>query len=160
MSQFGFRLNAWWISLTALAVGVPVAIAYEAFQGPTELIQYDPARAYTGYTLFSPFRGENSYLIDMYGNVVHYWPYPEGSSVPGSEAIEKHARLLEDGTLLRGFIDTVNRAGMGGAVYQLADWDGEVLWQHDEERPGYTPHHDSLVITSSRITVQSIRTTV
>ena len=101
-----------------------------------------------------------SYLIDMYGNVVHYWPYPEGSSVPGSEAIEKHAVLLEDGTLLRGFIDTAHRAGMGGAVYQLADWDGEVLWQHDEERPGYTPHHDSLVITSSRITVQSIRTTV
>ena len=91
---------------------------------------------------------------------MHYWPYPEGSSVPGSEAIEKHAVLLEDGTLLRGFIDTAHRAGMGGAVYQLADWDGEVLWQHDEERPGYTPHHDSLVITSSRITVQSIRTTV
>lgn len=109
MSQLGFRFNAWWIGVTALAVGVPVAMAYEAFQGPTELIQYDPARAYTGYTLFSPFRGENSYLIDMYGNVVHYWPYPEGSSVPGSEAIEKHARLLEDGTLLRGFIDRANR---------------------------------------------------
>ena len=156
MSQLGFRFNAWWIGVTALAVGVPVAMAYEAFQGPTELIQYDPARAYTGYTLFSPFRGENSYLIDMYGNVVHYWPYPEGSSVPGSEAIEKHARLLEDGTLLRGFIDRANRAGMGGAVYQLADWDGEVLWQHDEERPGYTPHHDFRMIWNPKLEARTL----
>jgi len=73
------------------------ARAYEVFQGPTELIQYDPARAASGYTLFSPFRGSNTYLIDMHGEVVHYWPYPDWS-IPGSEAIEKHARLLEDGS--------------------------------------------------------------
>ena len=120
--------------------------AYEAFQGPTELIQYDPARAYNGYTLFSPFRGQNTYLIDMQGNVVHMWPYPEGFSVSGSEAVEKHARLLEDGNLLRGTVDKAGKGNQSGAIYQLINWDGEVIWQHDEERPGYNPHHDFRMI--------------
>ena len=153
MSHTGFRLNVstWWIGVAALIVGVPAAIAYEAFQGPTELIQYDPARAYTGYTLFSPFRGQNTYLIDMHGNVVHYWPYPKGWGTPGAESIEKHARLLEDGTLLRGFVDRVNAGGMSGGIYQLTDWDGEVIWQHDEERPGYTPHHDFRMIWNPKL---------
>ena len=90
-----------------LAVTLSMSLAthsYEAFQGPTELIQYDPAKAFNGYTLFSPFRGKNSYLIDMHGNVVHMWPYPENFGMPDAEAIEKHARLLEDGTLLRGVV--------------------------------------------------------
>ena len=153
MSQLGFRFNAWWIGVTALAVGVPVAMAYEAFQGPTELIQYDPARAYTGYTLFSPFRGENSYLIDMYGNVVHYWPYPEGSSVPGSEAIEKHARLLEDGTLLRGFIDRAKRenyASRPDGIVEV-DMDGNVIWEwniSDHLVQNYSSEHPNYGVVS------------
>ena len=52
-----------------LCVGIAVS-AYEVSQGPTELIQYDPARAYDGYTLFSPMLGRNTYLIDMQGQVV------------------------------------------------------------------------------------------
>lgn len=156
MPQTGFRLKAWWIGVTALAVAAPVAMAYEAFQGPTELIQYDPARAYTGYTLFSPFRGQNTYLIDMHGNVVHYWPYPKGWGTPGAEAIEKHARILEDGTLLRGVIDRVNAGGTSGAIYQIADWDDEVIWQHDEERPGYTPHHDFRMIWNPKLEARTL----
>ena len=60
MSKTGFRFRALRLGATALIVAVPAAMAYEAFQGPTELIQYDPAKAYTGYTLFSPFRGQNT----------------------------------------------------------------------------------------------------
>ena len=141
--------------LAVLTGGMAMAVlAYEASQGPTELIHYDPAKASPGYTLFSPFRGKNTYLIDMDGNVVHYWPYPEGWSSPGSEAVEKHARLQRDGTLFRG---TVNRSvpptggGMGGASYQQYSWDGEVLWEHVEERPGYTPHHDFVVIWNPKL---------
>ena len=86
--------------LVAIVGSVAATVsAYEAFQGPTELIQHDPAPASPGYTLFSPFRGQNTYLIDMSGNVVHHWPYAEGWSIEGSEAVEKHARLLRDGTL-------------------------------------------------------------
>lgn len=135
------------ITVAALIVGSVLTVhAYEAFQGPTELIQYDPAKASPGYTFFSPFRGKNSYLIDMQGNVVHYWPYPEGWVTPGAEAIEKHARLLEDGMLLRAAVDRANRGRSSGAIYQLVNWEGEVVWEHDEERPGYTPHHDFRMI--------------
>jgi hypothetical protein len=131
----------------ALAIGAAFGVrAFEVFQGPTELIQHDPARAFAGYTIFSPFRGQNTYLIDMQGEVVHYWPYPEGWSIPGSESIEKHARLLEDGTLLRGVVNKAGRGGMSGAIYQLVDWDGDVVWEHDDERPEFTPHHDFRMI--------------
>ncbi len=132
------------------------ARAYEVFQGPTELIQYDPAKAASGYTIFSPFRGQNTYLIDMHGEVVHYWPYPEGWSIPGSEAIEKHARLLEDGTLLRGVVDKANRGGMSGARYQIVGWDGEVIWEYGDERLEVSPHHDFRMIWNPELEEQTL----
>ncbi len=130
--------------------------AYEAFQGPTELIQYDPAKASPGYTLFSPFRGQNTYLIDMHGNVVHHWPYPKGWSVEGGESVEKHARLLRDGTLLRGTVDKAGQGGMSGAVYQLINWEGDVIWQHDEPRSEYNAHHDFRMIWNPKLEVQTL----
>lgn len=135
--------------LLLLVAGVLPGYAYEAFQGPTELIQYDPARAYKGYTLFSPFRGSNTYLIDMEGNVVHMWPYPEGWASEGMETVEKHARLLEDGTLLRGHINRA--AGDAGPTYFLYDWDGNVLWQYKDLRPGYSAHHDFRIIRNKKL---------
>ena len=78
----------------------------------------------------------------MRGEVVHYWPYPEDWSIPGSEAIEMHARLLEDGMLLRGVVDKAGRGARSGAAYQLVGWDGDVVWEHADERPDVTPHHD------------------
>ena len=45
---------------------------------------YDPKRAFTGFTLFSPLPTTNKtvYLVDMLGNVAHAWnmPYPPGQS--------------------------------------------------------------------------------
>ena len=63
------------LSLFLVVCSVFTVYAYEAFQGPTELIQHNPSKAYQGYTIFSPFRGKNTYLIDMHGQVVHSWPY-------------------------------------------------------------------------------------
>ncbi len=140
------------VFLFATTFGISLSsYSYEAFQGPTELIQYDPAKAFNGYTLFSPFRGKNSYLIDMHGEVVHMWPYPDNFGTPGSEAIEKHARLLEDGTLLRGVVDRTGKDDRRGTIYQIVNWDGEVIWEHDEERPGYTPHHDFRMIWNPKL---------
>ena len=139
-------------------LGYPVlSIAYESFQGPTELIQYDPAKTFDGYTLFSPFRGKNTYLINMQGEVVHTWPYPEGWVTGGQEVIEKHARLLENGTLFRGFSDRRGFTGnQSNVVYQISNWDGEVIWEYDESRPGYAPHHDFRVIWNPKLQQQTI----
>ena len=46
--------------------------AFEALQGPTELLYWDAANSYTGYTWFG-VRG-TTYLLDMEGRVAHTWP--------------------------------------------------------------------------------------
>ena len=169
LSYFGFapgrstalglaRSKTWlqiFVAIASIGGAAAAVHAYEAFRGPTELIQYDPAKASPGYTMFSPFRGQNTYLIDMQGNVVHYWPYPKDWSSEGEESVEKHARLLRDGTLLRGTIDH-RKGSMRGAVYQLIDWGGEVVWQYDEERPGYTPHHDARMIWNPKLEARTL----
>ncbi len=119
-----------WLTLLAVVAAVSATTwGYEVFQGPTELIQYDPARASEGYTMFGPQSDQNVYLIDMYGQVVHMWPTPPGW--PRSVSAT-HARLLEDGTLERG----------SGSTFQIVDWDNKVLWEHSEDRPGITAHHE------------------
>ncbi|MHC5112570.1 MAG: aryl-sulfate sulfotransferase, partial [Planctomycetota bacterium] len=96
------------------------------------------------------FRGKNTYLIDMEGNVIHYWPYPEGWSSPGRETVEKHARLMRDGTLFRGVINR-SESPVRGTRYHQYSWDGELLWEHIEERPGYNAHHDFAVIWNPKL---------
>ena len=114
MSAFNFCRS---ISVACLVCLASWAWAYEAFQGPTELIQYDPARAYEGYTLFTPGLGRNTYLIDMDGQVVNFWPLPESLRDPG---FTEHARLLPDGRLLRGIS---SRNGSIKGLYQTAETD-------------------------------------
>ncbi len=117
--------TAW---VTAVAAISAAAWGYEVFQGPTELIQYDPERAFEGYTMFGPISGDSVYLIDMHGQVVHTWPTPDNWGGVSST----HARLLEDGTLERG----------SGPRFQIVSWDNEVIWEHSEDRPGITAHHE------------------
>ena len=100
--------SVWLASIIVITAVSAMTWAYEAFQGPTELIQYDPDKAFEGYTMFGAQSGENVYLIDMQGQVVHMWPVPEDWR-PSVSAT--HARLLEDGTLERG----------SGNVFQIVD---------------------------------------
>ncbi|WP_211167958.1 PH domain-containing protein [Pseudanabaena yagii] len=38
---------------------------------------YNPAKAFNGYTLFTPLTGQGEiYLIDIEGNLVHEWKLP------------------------------------------------------------------------------------
>jgi hypothetical protein len=37
------------------------------------LTNHKPGKAFNGYTLFSPYAGTTTYLIDNSGNVVHQW---------------------------------------------------------------------------------------
>ena len=123
---------------------------YEAFQGPTELIQHDPARAHAGYTLFTPMRGRNTYLIDMEGRVVNMWQTPEGWWDPD---FRESARLLEDGTLLRA--KTVGDGSEFG-TYQIVDWDGEVIWEFENRTEGYSGHHDFRIIWNPKLQEQTL----
>ena len=113
------------------------AFAYEAFHGPSELIFYDKDKTYDGYTLFAH---THIFLIDMEGNVVNKWEIPEGY------CIEKTARLLDNGNLLRAIRppqgQKVRGTGVIGSVFQELDWDGNVLWEYKDPRKNYVAHHN------------------
>ncbi len=100
-------------------------LAYESSRGPTELIYWDPEKAYNGYTFVRPGRVNGVYLIDMAGEVVNYWPDLTS------------AYLMDDGTLV---------GSKRGVDFVEVDWDGNVLWEYSEPRDSYHPHHDDVRI--------------
>jgi hypothetical protein len=65
------------VSLLFVVVCFNSSQAYESHSGPSQLIQYNAAKAYEGYTLFSPMYSDKTYLIDMLGNVVHVWVHKD-----------------------------------------------------------------------------------
>ena len=101
--------------LTNLSVGFVAGLlvvmagavsAYEASRGPTELIYSDPQKAHSGYTMVKTQRVRGTYLIDMAGQVVNY--FPDFSD----------AYLQEDGTVF-GFL--------GNKTFAIRDWEGKTL---------------------------------
>jgi len=115
-----------------LLPGLP-ARAYQALQGPTELLFWDKSRSFDGYTWFG-VRG-TTYLLDMEGRAVHTWP------------VGTNPHLLPNGNILDASKD--DPSGFGGFVE--VDWDGRRVWQYTEARTGYAPHHDFLRITNPKL---------
>lgn len=105
---------------------------YHALQRPTELQYWDPAKACAGYTLFGA-QG-TSYLIDMRGQIVRTWP------------VATNPRLLANANLLD---ITADANGTSGLVE--LDWNGAVVWQHQEVRPLYHLHDDFARIFNKKL---------
>ena len=104
-----------------LAMAVGSAYAYEAFHGPSETIYWDPTKAANGYSIM----GGN--LIDMDGTVVY--------------KLKCGGRLYEDGTCY----------GEGGTDFVKKDWDGNVIFDLEETRSNYHPHHDSILVKNKKL---------
>ncbi len=123
------------VALTVVASGIAFLPAYEAIVGPTGVLIYDKENSYGGYTLISPMGSKTVYLIDIEGYVVHKW---ETEYTPGS-----HARLLENGNLLRGASLQGAPASIGGAggLVQEIDWEGNVIWEYKLLTPNEVQHH-------------------
>ena len=107
--------------------------AYEAFQGPTELLYWITNQTDNGYTLFG-VRGI-TYLLDMEGRVVHTWP------------IGTNPHLLDDGSILDASKD--DPSGFGG--FSQVSWSGSNMWSYTESRTGYFPHHDFIRIFNPKL---------
>ncbi len=94
--------------------------------------EHHEAKAYQGYTLFTPLGQRTAYLIDMHGRVMHRWqlPFPPGD----------WGYLMENGNLLYGGYTAkapLQFGGVGGVVMEV-DWAGNVVWEYADDMQ----HHD------------------
>jgi hypothetical protein len=151
--------------------------AYQSHYGPSGVTYYDKAKSYGGYTLFTPLRpgpppefpNNATYLIDMEGNVVKTWTLPKYGYT-----IEKHAYLLENGNLIRRISNVTwehewqsawpgsdpKKAPTDAARLQELDWNGNILYEIAEKRPGYTHHHDFVKIFNKKLQQNTILSVV
>ena len=147
--------------------------AYQSHYGPSGVTYYDKAKSYGGYTLFTPlrpgpapdFKNNATYLIDMEGNVVKTWPLPKYGYT-----IEKHVHLLDNGNLLRRISNygwdhewqntwpgtDPSKSETDVARLQELDWDGKILYEIADKRPGYTHHHDFVKIWNKKLQAYTI----
>ncbi len=100
--------------------------------------QWQVDSAWPGYTIFAPIMNTMKqmegrdhsyvYLLDMKGDIVHYW------QIPG--VIKHHGELLPNGHLLCSvnLKDVKNPLGLTfatSAIIEL-DWDSNVVWRYDD----------------------------
>ena len=132
------------------------AFAYEAFIGPTGVLQYNQAKSYGGYTLFSMTGAGNtkSYLIDMEGYVVHEWKtdyvialcdfmLPNGhlmrAQKPWADAAAAAAVVPGKTVKLQQQAYTIG-GGHGGLIQDF-DWDGNLTWEYEMNTSTMVQHH-------------------
>jgi hypothetical protein len=96
------------------------------------VIEYDRNFANPGVTLISPLHGKATYLIGMQGEILHQWTHP---LKPGD-----YAYILPNGNLLWAgeTQDGPHPAGGKGGLLREYDWDGNVLWEYQDD----SQHHD------------------
>ena len=111
-------------TLILLALLATSTLAYERLQGPTELLFYDKAKVFSGYTLFGV--GNRTFLLDMEGRVVHTWP------------VGTNPHLLDNGHI----VDASKDDPSGFQGFKEVDWEGQTVWEYTEKRADYAPHHD------------------
>jgi len=93
------------------------------------ILTYRPEKCYTGYTLFSTYRGNTFWLIDIRGNVVHTWQV----------RMAKVGEILPNGQLVYGHM-------WNGIA--LADWDSKELWRYP-----CTQHHDFSMMPNGHVMI-------
>ena len=109
-----------------------------AFYEPTELRHWNKEKAYYGYTLFGA--GGTSYLIDMEGRVVNTWPRGD------------RPQMLENGNVL----DTNTDKDEQISGFQEFDWGGNIVWEYQDTRERYSPHHDFRRIFNKKLNAYTI----
>ncbi|MFC1683598.1 hypothetical protein ACFL0G_05290, partial [Candidatus Zixiibacteriota bacterium] len=94
------------------------------------VVLYDPGKACDGYFLYNTRSSGEVFLLDISGQVVHFWTYSPARK--GDSALETqfgdHAVLLENGDLLilSKFLELLR-----------IDWNSRLLWKKELHS-----HHD------------------
>ena len=99
---------------------------------PTGLTVYSPGRAHRGYTLFAPNGGDEAYLIDMEGLIVHRWHsdrgIDHGNLLPNGNLLVRNRRSRDGGDFPGASAPQTPAPGSDGI--QELSWDGEVIWEY------------------------------
>lgn len=93
-------------------------------QTPTIGLLYSNNNVTPGYTLFTPEKNNDVYLIDECGKVANKWTFSERPGIT--------CYLLENGDLLRSGRDSL----------EIRDWDNNLVWSYDIASSGIKKHHD------------------
>jgi hypothetical protein len=104
--------------------GLTTTLAYGTFIGPSGVIQWNKQKAEEGYVLFAV--GTRTFLINMAGQIINEW------DLPGP------IQLLENGHVLS---QTVDKGNGDTPAFVEQNWTGKIVWQYNESRPDYSPHH-------------------
>ena len=103
-------------------------------------------KATPGYTLFSPYNGTVTFLMDDDGNIVHSWTGELSAALSGY--------LLEDGHLIRVERDidfpTFAAGGAAGRIREY-DWDGNLVWDFEYANEKELVHHDLEVLPNGNV---------
>lgn len=130
-----------------IAIMLMLAIGANA-QQTTGLFQYD-WQTEEGFILWGPIFGNQQYIMNNCGEVVHTW---QGDGVTLGNSIY----LLEDGTLLRcAKADTAQNspigAGGGSERIQKVAWDGSVTWDYIYYDMEKRLHHDIQLLPNGNV---------
>lgn len=98
---------------------------------------YKPDKFYEGYTFYNSRQREVATLIDMKGNIVHRWSYPQGFNW-------HHAELQPNGDIVAVIKENYNR-NVGGQLLRI-DWHGNLVWKMHIHG-----HHDFEVMDNGHI---------
>ena len=129
------------LSIVAFCVGAATLAAQTVY--PTGTTIYDPARAWSGYTVLSPLQTQAVIVIDMNGNVVKQWDgFVNSAGGP--------ARVFPGGFVMAA--NGTNPPRQESLELLQRDFDGKILWRFDrneeiQTRDGKTiwsarQHHD------------------
>jgi len=99
----------------------------EQTRGRSGVTIYKPEKCYQSYTLYSSRQTEAAHLIDMEGNIVHSWSYPQGFTW-------HYAELLPNGNLCA--IIKEQEPNVDGMLIEL-DWESNLIRKMD-----VPAHHD------------------
>src|SRR5580658_1745037 len=102
------------------------SLGHSVLEWPAGVTLYKPAQCFNGYTVITPYRSDQSFLIDMAGRVVHTW-----YSDPQDHSEAWFFKRLPNGhwfTLLQAPIIGDTEAANNSAVSEM-DWNGKVIWK-------------------------------
>ncbi len=104
------------------------------------------AQPHPEWTLYTPFSGTTTFLLDLDNSVVQTWP---SAFRPGLSVY-----LVEDGSILRTASDSsvqpFGGGGTGGRIQRIA-WDGTLEWNYVVAGPDHVQHHDIEILPNGNI---------